>query len=193
MPRTLLLVFLLAFVLAAQPAATLTTGGYVKVNGTVIPTTAAPNWPLATNDEVVTAGDLAVITFPDGARVTLAKNTRVVLRVCDRCVIHLHEGAVAYKTPATSKLELCALGHPVKPAPQTEGTVSIGANGEVFVQVVGQAQVEAGKGQCACEPGAHWLTSKKKAAIIIAGAGAAATVTTIAVTRPGARSVSTPP
>jgi hypothetical protein len=141
----------------------------------------------------VTAGDLAVITFPDGARVTLGKSTRVTLRVCDRCVLQLFEGAAAYKMPETSRLQLCALGHPVKPAPQTEGTVSIGSNGEVFVQVVGQAPVEVGKGQCACEAGAHWLTNKKKAAIIIAAAGAAATVTTIAVTRPSARSVSTPP
>jgi hypothetical protein len=193
MPRTVLLVFLLAFTLSAQPVATLTTGGYVKVNGTVIPTTAAPNWPLATNDEVLTAGDLAVITFPDGARVTLGKSTRVTLRVCDRLVVQLYEGAVTYKMPVSSRLQLCALGHPIKPAPETEGTVSIGANGEVFVQVVGQGQVEAGKGQCSCEAGAPWLTSKKKAILIIAGAGAAATVTTLAVTLPSARSLSTPP
>lgn len=193
MPRTLLLVFLLTFALAAQPVATLTTGGYVKVNGTVIPTTAAPTWPLAASDEVLTAGDLAVITFPDGVRITLGQNTRVMLRVCDRCVVQLFEGAVAYKMPVSSKLQLCALGHPIKPAPGTEGTVTVAANGEVYLQVAGQAQAEAGKGKCACEAGAPWLTSKKKAALIIAGAGAAATATSIAVTRPAARSGSTPP
>jgi hypothetical protein len=191
--RTLLLVFLIVFALSAQPVATLTTGGYVKVNGTVIPTTAAPTWPLAKSDEIVTAGDLAVITFPDGARVTLDKNTRVTLRVCDRGVVQLYEGAVTYKMPEASKLQICALGRPVKPAPQTEGTVSIDSRGEVVVQVVGQNQVEAGKGQCACEAGAPWLTHKKEAILIIAGAGAAATAATIAVTRPAAASGSTPP
>ncbi|MGC9970666.1 MAG: hypothetical protein ABSE56_08755 [Bryobacteraceae bacterium] len=190
--RPLLLVCVIVFALSAQPVATLTTGGYVKVNGTVIPTTAAPNWPLAASDEIVTAEDVAVITFPDGVRVTLAKSTRVTLRVCDRCVVQLYVGAVTYKMPVSSKLQVCALGHPIKPAPETEGSVSIGANGEVFVQVVGQAQVEAGKGQCACEAGAPWLGSHKTAVVIIAGAAAAATVAAIAVTRPGARSPSTP-
>jgi hypothetical protein len=189
--RSLLLALLIVSVLSAQPVANLTTGGYVKVNGNVIPTTAAPNWPLAASDEIVTVGDLAVVTFPDGARVTLATNTRVTLRVCDRCVVILHEGAATYKMPVSSKLQLCALGHPVKPAPETEGTVSID-NGRVFVQPVGQGQVEAGKGQCSCEAGAPWLTSKKKAALIILGAAAAGTATGIAVTRPGARSPSTP-
>jgi hypothetical protein len=191
MPRTLLLVFLLTFALAAQPVATLTTGGYVKVNGNVIPTTAAPNWPLAASDEIVTVGDLAVITFPDGVIITLAKSTRVTLRVCDRCVVQLFEGAATYQMPASSKLQLCALGHPIKPGPDTEGTVSID-NGRVFVQTVGQNQVEAGKGQCSCDAGAPWLSTHKKAVLIIAGAGAAATAATIAVTRPSARSGSTP-
>ena len=192
MPRTLLLVFLLTFALAAQPVATLTTGGYVKVNGNVIPTTAAPTWPLAASDEVATAGDLAVLTFPDGVIITLAKSTRVTLRVCDRCVIQLFEGAATYKMPVSSKLQICALGHPVKPAPGTEGTVSIGSTGDVYVQVVGQNQVEAGKGQCACEAGAPWLSTHKKAVVILVGAAAGATAATIAVTRPSARSVSTP-
>jgi hypothetical protein len=189
--RPLLLAFVIVFALSAQPVATLTTGGYVKVNGTVIPTTAAPNWPLAASDEIVTAGDLAVVTFPDGAGVTLAKNTRVTLRVCDRCVVQLYEGAVTYKMPESSKLQLCALGRPIKPAPQTEGTVSIGTNGEVFVQAVGQGQVEAGKGQCSCEAGAPWLSSHKTAVVIIVGAATAATVAAIAVTRPGPSSPST--
>jgi hypothetical protein len=189
--RPLLLACVIVFALSAQPVATLTTGGYVKVNGNVIPTTAAPNWPLAASDEIVTAGDLAVITFPDGAAVTLAKSTRVTLQVCDRCVVRLFEGAVTYKMPESSKLHLCALGRPIKPAPLTEGTVSID-NGRVFVQVIGQGQVEAGKGQCSCEAGAPWLTSKKKAALIILGAAAAGTAAGIAVTRPGTRSGSTP-
>jgi hypothetical protein len=191
--RTLLLALLIVFALSAQPVATLTTGGYIKVNGTVIPTTGAPTWPLAASDEVVTVGDVAVITFPDGVHVTMAKNTRATLRVCDRCVIQLYEGEVGYKMPETSKVQICALGHPVKPAPQTEGTVSIDNRGEVVVQVVGQGQVEAGKGQCACEAGAPWLTHRKEAILIIAGAGAAATAATIAVTRPSSASGSTPP
>lgn len=190
MYRTLRLALLIVFALSAQPVATLTTGGYVKVNGTVLPTTGAPTWPLSAGDEIVTAGDVVVIAFPDGARVTPARNTRVVLRVCDRCVIRLEEGAATYNMPVASKLQLCALGHLVKPAPQTEGTVSIDSSGKVYAQVAGQGQVEAGKGDCACEPKAAWLTAKKKAALILGGGGAAAAA--IAVTRPGAPSTSVP-
>jgi hypothetical protein len=190
MMRTVLVVIAALFassLFADSPIATVNAPPDLKINGKTVPNTGAPNWPLAKGDELITGTSPAVISFPDGATVTMQPASKLILRTCDRCIIQFFEGTVDYSKPADSKLELCALGHPVRPAPATQGSVIIESQDKVIVKVAGKSdQVEA-RGKCPCDAGAPWATAgmtlKRKAALVIIP-GAAATAATIAVTRP---------
>ncbi len=177
-----------ALLQAAPPVAVVSTGGALKINNKSIPTTGAPTWPLAKNDEVVTAADPAVITLPDGARFTMQANTRVVIRKCDTCVLALYEGALAYSMPDSSNAQVCALGHPINPAPRSEGKIVVESADRVVVQVAGKEQKQvASSGDCRCDAAAPWYAGRK-AALIIAAAGGGAAAATIAVTKPDKKS-----
>ncbi len=180
-----LAVFALLFsssLFAAGPVAVITGGTDIKVNKRPLQTAGAPNWPVAVGDEIVT-GTSAVLTFPDGARVTLGADTRVVIQQCDRCVVQLFRGTTQFVKPAGSKFEMCALGHPVRPSEGTEGSVTVEGKDKVVVRVAGTEQVVT-SGTCSCDAGAAWLHAPSHVkTVVLVGAGAAATGTTVALTR----------
>lgn len=190
MQRMLLLTVVLPFLAAAAPIATLTTGGPVKVNGTLVPTAGAPTWPLVLGDEIATTTQPAMMLFADGARVTLAQNTRVNLPKCSPPVLDILEGTITYKMAPASKLLLCALGRPIKPERETEGSLTIEGPDKVVVRVAGKEQVQVPPGACPCEvPPAAWLTAKKVTVLVVVGAASVAGLT-YGLTRPAARSPS---
>lgn len=175
--------------LSAAPLATVTSGGDFNLNGKRVQTTGAPNWPVSAGDEVVSTQSRAVLTFPDGSRLTLAPQTKVVLQRCDRCVAQLFQGSAAYEKAAGSNFELCVLGHSVKPDAGTQGTVTVVSPEKVVWNSAGIEKPLATTAKCACNAGAPWgaagMSAAKKAAIVtgVAAGGTAATVTGIAVSR----------
>lgn len=190
MQRMLLLTVVLPFLAAAAPIATLSTGGPVKVNGTLVPTAGAPTWPLVLGDEIATTTQPAMMLFADGDRVTLAQNTRVNLPKCSPPVLDILEGTITYKMAPASKLLLCALGRPIKPERETEGSLTIEGPDKVVVRVAGKEQVQVPPGACPCEvPPAAWLTAKKVTVLVVVGAASVAGLT-YGLTRPAARSPS---
>lgn len=180
-----------ACALASPPVATITAGPGVMLNGKPLRTNGAPNWPVSEGDEILTANASAVLAMTDGTVLTLRPHTRIVVQQCDRCIVQLFSGSVAFRKPASSNFEFCALGRPVRPQPDTEGTVIIEASDRVVVQATGEEQLIAA-GHCACNAGAPWAATGKKAKIaIVAAAAAAATGVTVAVTRPDDKSPTT--
>jgi hypothetical protein len=179
---------LACLLVAAEPVAVVTAGPGLKINGKAIETAGAPNWPIATGDEVVTTSAAAVVTLRDGGRVTMAPNTKLVIIECDRIVVQLFEGTADYNKPEGSKLEFCALGHPIRPAVGTQGSIII-ENGERVVVRVGDTQQVASGGKCSCDAGAPWARShKRRLALIILGLAGAGAGTAVTVTRPGNKS-----
>jgi hypothetical protein len=178
---------------AADPVATVTTGGFLKVNGNVIPTKGAPTWPLFAGDEVITEPDAAVVTIPeDGSRFALGPLTHIVIKSCTREVIQMHSGSTTWDASKDPKIQICALGHPIDPKPLTQGTVTIDEHAKkVFVITPKHGQVEVAKGECACGAGIPWLAAHETAIILATGA-VAALATGIAVSLPSARSASAP-
>jgi hypothetical protein len=171
--------------LAADPIATATGGPNLQINGKTAATAGAPNWPLAIGDELLTGAVPAVVSFPDGARLTLAAGTKIVVQVCDRCVAQLFQGSIEYHKSASSKLEVCALGHHVKPAAGSDGSIAVVNLEKVVVKVADKGQVASG-GTCPCRTGAPWgkagMSADKKALLILVPAAAAATGAAVAVT-----------
>ncbi len=170
---------------AAQPIAVLTAGSDVTVNGKAVQTTGAPNWPLAEGDEVITGTANAVLSFSDGSQLTMRPHTKLVIRTCDWCVVRLFYGAVDYATPNGSKLEICALGHPIQPPAGTQGSIIIETVPEK--RVVWKTATEdrvVSSGKCPCHLGGiPWGKI-----VIITGAGVAGAAVVEDVTRPDNRS-----
>ncbi len=191
---TLLLMLLLSCAAyAADPVATVTTGGFLKVNGNVIPTTGAPTWPLYAGDEVITEPNTAVVTIlADGSRFMLGTVTRIVIKSCSRCVIQLWRGSTNWDTPKDANSEVCALGHPVDPKPLTKGVIKIDQNNKVIVTTPEEGQVEVRSGKCECGAGIPWLTGKKAAIILATGAVAALATGVALAAAPASRSASLP-
>jgi len=179
---------------AAAPIATITGSAGLKINGKTVPTTGAPNWPLFAGDEVIVGPVAASVVFPDGTRLNVLPNTRFIVKVCDRCIVQLFEGAIEFNKPAESKFEMCALGHPVRPEPATNGSVTVEKPDKVIVRVGSEEKVVT-SGHCPCDAGAPWMlgmTAKKKALLILIPAAAGATAGALAVTLPGSSSPSQP-
>jgi hypothetical protein len=181
----LLTVIAACVLLAAAPVATVTGGPDLKINGKVVATAGAPNWPLAAGDELLTGAATAVVSFPDAARLTMKANTKLVLQVCDRCIVQLFQGSLDYHKPPDSNLEVCALGHRIRPVPGADGSIAVVNEEEVVLKVADKEQVASG-GTCPCRAGAPWgklgMSAKKKAALILVPAGAAAAGTAVGVT-----------
>jgi hypothetical protein len=179
---------------AAEPLAVLTASGDIKLNGKPLPTAGAPNWPLDAGDEVLTGETGAVIAFSDSMRVTLGRDSRLVLQQCGRCVAQFYRGALDYDKPAGSKAEICALGRPVRPAPGSSGSVIAESAGKIVLRAGGEDKVLT-TGKCPCNLGAPWaitgMSTGAKAGIAAGVAGAAATAGAIRATRPASNS-STP-
>jgi hypothetical protein len=167
---------------AAEPVATLTAGTDVKVNGRLLQTDGVPNWPLAAGDEIITGSSPAVVLFPDGVRLTISPSTKIVIQQCDRCIVQLFYGSTDYVKPANSKFEMCALGHPVRPVENTQGTVLVEGKDKVIVRVAGVDRVVT-SGTCACNTGAIWAHSHVKTIVLVTAGGAAVTGTTVGLVR----------
>jgi hypothetical protein len=189
--RLALLVFLCtSLVLAADPIATATGGSNLQINGKAAATAGAPNWPMAIGDELLTGAAPAVVSFPDGTRLTLGAGTKIVLQVCDRCVAQLFQGLIEYHKPASSKLEVCALGHHVKPAAGSDGSIVVVGSEKVVVKVANKEQVASG-GTCPCGTGSPWrktgMSADKKALLIVVPAAAAGAAITLTSGAPASR------
>jgi hypothetical protein len=171
---------------AEPPYALLTASGDIKLNGKPLPTVGAPNWPLDLGDELITGTASAVVTFSDGMRITLASDTKVVLKKCNHCVVQFFQGVLDFDKPAGSKADICALGRPVKPVPDSRGSVTIVLPDKVIVRFASEEKVLA-SGKCPCDLGAPWgitgMSTPAKVAII-GGVAAAAATAGIIVSRP---------
>ncbi len=167
------------------PLAVLTTGGEVELNGKVLRDEGVPNWPVDAGDEIQTGTKSALITFPDGLKATLAPHTRLVVQKCDRCVAQLYQGGLDYDKPAGSKAEICALGHPVRPAAGSRGSVVVESAEKVLVRVAGLEKV-ATVGKCGC--GMSAATKSVIAVSAVSAGGAAATAGVVSATRPASSS-----
>ncbi len=174
----LLLVFGFALAVYAEPVGVVTSGGDLSVSGKSLPTTGAPNWPISVGDVLVTGKQGAVITLTDGTVLKLAPMTKVALQQCDRCVAQLFSGSLDFVKPAGSLFEMCALGHPVRPAAATDGTVVVQGPKSVVLKTGGTVTDVSGA-KCACNASTAWAatgmsTGAKVAIVAAAGGGATA-------------------
>jgi hypothetical protein len=114
------------FAMAAQPVATVQSSKPFRLRGAPVPVAGVPSWPVAIGDDIETAASRAVISFPDGNRVTLATDSRAKLeKDAGRIALRLLKGSAEYDLPAASALRLYVLDKPAKMPSASRGFISL--------------------------------------------------------------------
>ena len=96
-----------AFCFAAAPVAKVSSASNFRLRGADVTAAGVADWPLTTGDEIGTGDGVAVISFRDGSRVTLARGTRARLDSDNGTpVFRLLSGALQYSIAAGSALRI---------------------------------------------------------------------------------------
>jgi hypothetical protein len=115
----------LAIAVAAQPVATITAPGTVRIGGVTIPGSAASEIPLEIGDVVSTTNSGAIVRFDGRGIVTLGKESGLrIARQGDKTMICLVDGSYHYKLEPNSNLVVCRNDKALATLP--EGDVAMG-------------------------------------------------------------------
>jgi hypothetical protein len=121
-----------------QPLATITSAEAIELRGIRVPVEGVPAWPLVAGDELATTTSAAAISFSDGTRVVLDKNSRVKIeRVDKQPVLRLVSGSLSYQAGDKPRMEIFAGTEKLDWRSQREGSVSF---------VSGKARLAPGRG-----------------------------------------------
>jgi len=114
--------------LGTHPVAKVSSSESFTVAGTKVPVEGVPSWPVVAGDEIVAGNASAVVTFSDGSRGRLGRNTRARVEGSSSApVLRLLDGAMAYAFARTPSLKLYAENNPITPATGMRGTALAGS------------------------------------------------------------------
>ena len=124
-----LLVYISAAVcLAAAPIANVSGTEPFKVSGVSVPVSGIASWPVIAGDELLAGNASVVLTFKDGTRVTLGKNSRATVEGKSKnLALRLLDGAMAFTLSRGSSVRLYSAGNPVNAQAGVPGTAVAGA------------------------------------------------------------------
>ena len=127
--RIALLVSLCVVVcLAAAPIANVSGTEPFKVSGVSVPVSGVSSWPVIAGDELAAGNAPVVLTFKDGSRVTLGKNSRATLEGKSKnAALRLLDGAMAFTLSRGSGVRLYSAGSLVNAQAGVPGTAVAGA------------------------------------------------------------------
>jgi ferric-dicitrate binding protein FerR (iron transport regulator) len=119
---------LVCAVQAAQPVGAITSSEPFLLRGARVAVAGVPSWPVAPGDDIATATSPAVISFRDGSRVTLGRNSKAKIESDGGpLLLRLLEGTGAYVFASGSALQLF-VGNKRAGLGTTRGTLSLAAS-----------------------------------------------------------------
>ena len=122
-----LLLSVTAIVFAAAPIASVSGTEPFKVSGVSVPVAGVSSWPVIAGDELQVGNAPVVLTFKDGSRVTLGRNSRATVEGKSKnAALRLLDGAMAF-TLAGSSVRLYSAGNQVSAQAGVAGTAVAGA------------------------------------------------------------------
>lgn len=126
-------VFISAVVcLAVAPIANVSGTEPFKVSGVSVPVSGVSSWPVIAGDELSVGNAPVVLTFKDGTRVTLGKNSRATVEgKTKNLALRLLDGAMAFTLSRGSSVRLYSAGTLVNAQAGVAGTAVAGAGAEV--------------------------------------------------------------
>jgi len=131
--------------LAASPIANVSSTEPFKVSGVSVPVAGGSSWPVIAGDELAAGGAPVVLTFKDGSRVTLSKNSRATVSgKTKNAALRLLDGAMAFTLARGSNVRLYSAGNLVNAQAGVSGTAVAGAATEVDAAALIGAKTGAG-------------------------------------------------
>ncbi len=113
---------------AARPIANVTSSEPYKVSGVAVPVAGVKSWPVVAGDELRAGEAPLVVTFKDGSRVTLGKNSRAKVEGEGRnAALRLFDGAMGFLLLKGSKVRLYSESNPVSAQAGVAGTAVAGS------------------------------------------------------------------
>jgi hypothetical protein len=114
--------------LAAAPIANVSGTEPFKVSGVSVPVSGVSSWPVIAGDELQIGNAPVVLTFKDGSRVTLGKNSRATVEGKSKnAALRLLDGAMAFTLINGSSVRLYSAGNQVSAQAGVPGTAVAGA------------------------------------------------------------------
>jgi hypothetical protein len=114
--------------LAASPIANVSGTEPFKVSGVSVPVAGVSSWPVIAGDELMVGNAPVVLTFKDGSRVTLGKNSRATVEGKNKnAALRLLDGAMAFTLSRGSSVRLYSAGNLVSAQAGVPGTAVAGA------------------------------------------------------------------
>ncbi len=114
--------------LAASPIANVSSTEPFKVSGVSVPVAGVSSWPVIAGDELMVGSAPVVLTFKDGSRVTLGKNSRATVEGKSKnAALRLLDGAMAFTLSRGSSVRLYSAGNLVSAQAGVPGTAVAGA------------------------------------------------------------------
>lgn len=110
-PRSYFLALLLALFSigsrAASPIGSIRSGESFFLSGVEMPVAGIRSWPVVEGDEIVTGSALAILSFPDGSRVTLAAGSHVKLEAGGPPTkVRLVTGSLRFQLSSAPKIDI---------------------------------------------------------------------------------------
>jgi hypothetical protein len=113
--------------LAAAPIANVSGTEPFKVSGVSVPVSGVSSWPVIAGDELSAGNAPVVLTFKDGSRVTLGKNSRATVEDKNKKVaLRLLDGAMVFMLSRGSNVRLYSAGNLVNAQAGVPGTAVAG-------------------------------------------------------------------
>jgi hypothetical protein len=114
--------------LAASPIANVSSTEPFKVSGVTVPVAGVSSWPVIAGDELSAGNASVVLTFKDGSRVTLGKNSRATVEGKSKnAALRLLDGAMAFTLSRGSGVRLYSAGSLLNAQAGVPGTAVAGA------------------------------------------------------------------
>lgn len=130
MKTKLILLILCAVCLpAASVVATIDGAQPFQIRGNWVPVSGVSHWPVFSGDEIVTSAGSALLSFPDGSRVLVSSNARVILtRQAGQMRLKVTKGGFSYKLAGAASYSLETIQQGFRNLPGTEGSVLLDAD-----------------------------------------------------------------
>lgn len=111
----------------ASPIANVSSSESFKVSGVSVPVAGIRSWPVVDGDELRAGNAPVTLTFKDGTRVVLGKNSRATVEGKNKnAALRLLDGAMAYTLRGRSAVRLYSDGNLISAEPGIQGTAAAG-------------------------------------------------------------------
>jgi hypothetical protein len=138
-----------ALVMHAEVVATVSSSEPFTLRGNVVPIQGVSQWPVFNGDEIATSSASAIVSFSDGSRILMDRNTRLTVALKGKKTdVKVTKGKIWYDLKAMARFSVGTVQRAVAPGTsQASGSLTVTDSGEASVSnddsILKQLQIQA--------------------------------------------------